>query len=296
MANPALYSQLSPRGDEPRDLDQDVYDIGLMAGERSAPPPLRPSRRRPLRVIVLLLLAGGGGWAYLDGPSGWRDRIAQEWAAFNVAVERQAAAPAPSAPAAKALPAVEPTSQPMSTASIPAPVAPQPPAPIPEKVAPAVETPAAKPTVDASPATKEEAAPVPAEPLPEVVATEPYQRRAVAAGLHPELSRALLEKLSAADYRNASQAIRTALAETPDAEVLIWPQPPKRGLAVFQVRFVEGAPADCRRYVVAIGKDGWSTTALPMEKCGIKPRRSAARLAPATQGAGNKALVRPSSQ
>lgn len=296
MAKPAQYSKLSSYGAEPRDLDQDAYDIGLMAGERSAPPPPRRSGLRPLRLIALLLIVGGGGWAYLADPSGWRDRIVQEWAAFNAAVEHRAAAPAPSAPAAKALPAVEPTTQPMSTASIAAPVAPQPPAPIPEKPAQAPETPAAKPTVDASPATKEEAAPVPAEPLPEVVATEPYQRRAVAAGLHPELSRALLEKLSAADYRNASQAIRTALAETPDAEVLTWPQQPKRGLAVFQIRFVEGAPADCRRYVVAIGKDGWSTTALPMEKCGIKPGPSPTRAAPATQGAGNKALVRPSSQ
>jgi hypothetical protein len=31
---------------------------------------------------------------------------------------------------------------------------------------------------------------------------------------------------------------------------------------------VQGAAPACRRYVVTITKDGWLTTALPMEKCG----------------------------
>jgi hypothetical protein len=39
---------------------------------------------------------------------------------------------------------------------------------------------------------------------------------------------------------------------------------------LFQVRFVAGAAPGCRRYVVTVTKDGWLTTALPMEKCGPK--------------------------
>ena len=44
--------------------------------------------------------------------------------------------------------------------------------------------------------------------------------------------------------------------------------------ALFKVRFVPGAPAGCRRYVVTVTKDGWLTTALPMEKCGPQPRQA----------------------
>ena len=85
--------------------------------------------------------------------------------------------------------------------------------------------------------------------------------------------------------------MRTALAETPDGAVFAWPRESKRGIAIFQVKFVEGAPAGCRRYVVTIAREGWSTTALPMEKCGIKLKQSASN-----QGAGNKAVVRPINQ
>ena len=42
-------------------------------------------------------------------------------------------------------------------------------------------------------------------------------------------------------------------------------------LALFQVRFVPGAAPSCRRYVVSITKDGWLTTAPPMERCGPQP-------------------------
>ena len=100
--------------------------------------------------------------------------------------------------------------------------------------------------------------------------------RAVAVGLHPDLSRVLLARLSPADYRNAGIAIKTAVAETPDTDVFVWPLQRKPELALFQVRFVAGAAPDCRRYVVAVTKDGWLTTAPPMEKCAtppVRPRR-----------------------
>ena len=97
--------------------------------------------------------------------------------------------------------------------------------------------------------------------------------RALAVGLHPGLSRVLLARLSPDDYRNAGIAIQKAVAETPDSGVLVWPRQRKPELALFHVRFVPGAAPDCRRYVVTVTKDGWLTTALPMEKCGPQPRR-----------------------
>jgi hypothetical protein len=100
--------------------------------------------------------------------------------------------------------------------------------------------------------------------------TDPVQKRAAAVGLSPDLSRALLARLTAADFENAAAAIRTAIAETPDDGVLVWPKQRKPELALFKVHFVQGAAsAECRRYVVTfVTKDGWSTTAPPMERCG----------------------------
>ncbi len=117
-----------------------------------------------------------------------------------------------------------------------------------------------------------------AQPLPPPAAdpTDPYSLRAEAVGLHPDLSRVLLARLSPTDYRNAGIAIKTALAETPDGAVFVWPRQRKPQLALFKVHFVPGAPPGCRRYVVTVTKDGWLTTALPMEKCGPqsgRPRR-----------------------
>ncbi|MFV0297826.1 MAG: hypothetical protein ACK5JT_17085 [Hyphomicrobiaceae bacterium] len=100
--------------------------------------------------------------------------------------------------------------------------------------------------------------------------TDRLGRRAEAVGLHPDLSHVVLARLSDRDFRNARRAIDKALAETPDGEVLDWPKRRIAGLAQFRVTFVDGAGRNCRRYVVAIAKSGWATTALPMERCGIK--------------------------
>ncbi len=111
---------------------------------------------------------------------------------------------------------------------------------------------------------------VPATPLPPPVVNraDPFQVKAAAVGLHPELSRVLLTRLTPADYQNAGIAIKNALAETPDSGIYVWPRQRKPELALFQVRFVQGAAPECRRYVVTVTKDGWLTTALPMERCG----------------------------
>ena len=104
--------------------------------------------------------------------------------------------------------------------------------------------------------------------------TDPYQVRAESIGLHPGLSRVLLTRLSDADYRNAAHAIKTAVTETSDSAIFIWPRQRTPELAVFKVHFVPGAASDCRRYVVTITKDGWMTTALPMERCGPQLRQA----------------------
>jgi surface antigen len=114
-------------------------------------------------------------------------------------------------------------------------------------------------------------------PPPASDPADPYRKRAEAVGLHPDLSRVLLDRLSPADYRNAAYAVETALAKTPDTAVFVWPRQRKPEQALFQVRFVQGAAPACRRYVVTITKDGWLTTALPMERCGAPAGRSARR-------------------
>ena len=96
-------------------------------------------------------------------------------------------------------------------------------------------------------------------------------KKALAVGLHPGISSAVLKRLSPADYRNAGIAIQKAIAEALDTDIFAWPKPGKPELALFQVRFVPGSNPDCRRYVVNVTKDGWSTTAPPMEKCGVRP-------------------------
>ena len=98
------------------------------------------------------------------------------------------------------------------------------------------------------------------------------QARAEAVGLHPDFSRAVLGRFSPADFRNARVAIQTAIKKTPDKGTFIWPRQREPGRALFKVHFVAGAPSDCRRYVVSVTMNGWTTTALPMERCGMRRR------------------------
>src|SRR4029077_20964018 len=67
---------------------------------------------------------------------------------------------------------------------------------------------------------------------------DPYQKRAAAVGLHPKLSRVLLARLSATDYRNAGVAIETAVAKTPDIATFVWPRQRTPELELFQHLFV----------------------------------------------------------
>jgi hypothetical protein len=114
-------------------------------------------------------------------------------------------------------------------------------------------------------------------PPPIIDTSDPLQVRAAAVGLHPELSRAVLEKLSSEDFRNAGIAIRSALAQTSDAP-LTYPAKRAPEQALFRVHFAAGAPPECRRYIVTVTKDRWASTALPMESCG--PARPASPAPP----------------
>jgi surface antigen len=217
-----------------------------------------------LRGLGLVMLLGGG-WALIGEPATWPEWLLGKVAAISAAMERSSGPPqqAASAMATAARPVIaEPPTKPAVIEAPPAIL--QPP-------------PSARPAATQSPAPPaatgaDDPASAPLEP-PSVDPADIYQVRAMAVGLHPGLSRVLLARLSPDDYRNAGIAIQKAVAETPDSGVFVWPRQRKPELALFHVRFVPGAAQDCRRYVVTVTKDGWLTTALPMEKCGPQPRR-----------------------
>jgi surface antigen len=96
----------------------------------------------------------------------------------------------------------------------------------------------------------------------------PKRTHAIAAGLSPDLPNVLLTRLSEADLKNAGYAIKTALAKTPDDASFAWPAAPSRQQALFEVRFVPGASQGCRRYIVTVTKDRWTSTSAALEKCG----------------------------
>jgi hypothetical protein len=224
----------------------------LLAGERIGAPLPRTAGKRLLQRSAVIALASCGGWAYwndqLHLPPGLTEMVTGAISAAMTPapprVEQKVAAPvAPAAPeVVKPLPTVEVAATPGTD-------------------------PAAPPTAPAAADAAETAKPEPLPP-PKADKADPYGQRAEAVGLHPDLSRVLLEKMTAADYKNAAIAIKTALAETPDSGVYTWPRDRKPDAALFEVHFVAGAPGGCRRYVVAVTKDGWLTTALPVEKCG----------------------------
>ncbi len=239
------------RADEPE---------AFYAGEPiSAPPRKRGNPVRKFYLFLFVAVGAGAGLVYYGAPL-------QQWvSSVEQIVSTAINARAPSAP----LEPVPPKDVAMAENSGPLPQ-PTPPAansqPLPEVVI--SEAPGAK---TGSPATEEksDAAATEASSAPAAPA-DPYRKRAEAAGLHPDLSHVLLARLTAADYKNAAFAIDKALKTVPDDGVFEWPRSRKNGSAVFNIHFVAGAGHDCRRYVVTVTKDRWTTTALPMERCGVK--------------------------
>jgi hypothetical protein len=257
----------------------ETYGYGeFLPGERIGPPLGRGPGRAILRGLVILIVLGGG-WALLDAqatlPKWLLGEIVAAFSSWEWRLPKGIEQP-PSAALAVAPTAAGPAAkQPIGSAAAPQ-------SPVPDATAALLDVPP-RPVVTTVPpaAATGEAAPVTGEvpgtplPPPTVDPSDPYQRRAEAVGLHPQLSRVLLARLSSADYRNAGIAIETAISQTADNAVFVWPRQRTPEQALFQVRFVAGAAPGCRRYVVSVTKDGWLTTAPPMEKCGVQPRRQA---------------------
>lgn len=243
--------------------------LKLFSAERvGAPLPSRWMRllRRSFFAMGLL----GAGYAAVHAPEPWRVWASDKIASAFAVLEAPAKLPSGPPDAAKASSLAEQKSAPppplaqndvTEAPAVAAPVVVATPAPVPEVVS--------ENSGEAGASNDEPAAPS-ALPPPIVNKADPLETRAVSAGLHPGLSRALLTKLTPDDFHNAQVAIQTALIETPDAQVFEFPSPRKTGQALFEVHFVPGAPADCRRYVVTVAKDRWLTTALPMEKCAAR--------------------------
>ncbi len=229
--------------------DEEEFMLGeFTSGERICPPRAASSSMLPALLVILVAL--GGGWALLRQQPHWQYWLSPAGRGAPKTLEPAAPAMSPSAPAAAASP--PPPVEPIEITDAPGEGTKSAASPVTTgAIAPAAEAPADAPL-----------------PPPKVDPTDPYQKRAVAVGLHPDLSRVLLARLSPTDYRNAGTAIQSAVAKTPDNAVFVWPRQRKPELALFEVRFVPGAAPHCRRYVVTVTKDGWSTTAPPMEKCG----------------------------
>jgi hypothetical protein len=241
--------------------DDDAEESPFFAGERICPPPAETRGNSAMRICVVILIAAGGWWLFRN-PESWQRWLSTTIATSSALMEYKAPSPvAPAmAPPDHTSPA-EPAPRTDTALTL---------SHTPSKIAAAVDTtpPPSKPvaTVTTHPALKEFSV-SPLQP-PATDQTDPYRARAVAAGLHPDLSRVLLSRLSTTDYRNARTAIDAAMAKTPDTGTFVWPRQRRPELALFQVRFVPGAAPGCRRYVVTVTKDRWSTTAPPMERCG----------------------------
>lgn len=254
MATPARHSSTRPSTTTTSAFGGNRhYTLGEVHPDERIGGPRIAGGTSGLRLGVVALLALGGGFALLGDRVQWLQSLwpqspAVETTAAPLSTDR--AAPGPVAFDPSALAQQTPDA---GAAAIP-------PVPTIERAVPSAAS--------APAAAVSYAPPAPSLRTPSTAA---YQERASAAGLHPDLSHILLARLSPTDYRNAGIAIQTAIAETPDAGVFVWPRQRKPELALFQVRFVAGAATGCRRYVVEITKDGWLTTALPMEKC--RPQR-----------------------
>ncbi len=268
------YSAHYPYGTHSTDSDRFASEF-LAALDVAPTDRIGPPRKRPigkwLRWAIVLFGTASASALHVDDPTRWPRWWSEASTIAAPLVERVSAAVMAHSRGAADPQAVRldqvPTGVPGTTLAMPT-------------RQEARDMPAADAQVVAEPVEKMVESP------PEVAAVEtvapsaqraiddPGAARAIAAGLHPDVSRVLLARLSDADYRNAGVAIRKALADTPDDDVLYWPLKTKAGVAQFQVHFVPGADEGCRRYVVTIAKDGWATTALPMDNCTVK--RSAA--------------------
>ncbi|MBA2127240.1 hypothetical protein DLM45_13550 [Hyphomicrobium methylovorum] len=263
------------------DIHYENYDQGygqneFVLGERICEPLGNPRGNTLLRVCSSLVIALIGGWALLHSEAIFHklESAARTAAAIASSSRNEVATAAP--PTVASTPA-EPAPLLPELKLLEIAAAPGTPPPIGDS-APADHDTARTPIDEAA---NDNTSKQTAQPKSSTIKSDAYTNdayksndparlRAEAVGLNPDLSKSLLARLSPADYRNANVAIQTALKKTADNDTFVWPKKQSAKLARFEVSFVAGAAPDCRRYVVTITKDHWTTTALPMEKCGTK--------------------------
>jgi surface antigen len=248
--------------------DEPFETEGFYAGEPAAPLHVRGPNVVPY-TYLFLLIGIVVGWGFATDAT----RLQQWTSALEQVASSVSSAAQPSSSPPEPLPLNNVASANLHVAPAPAP-APQPPSAPPTSTA----QPLPEVTITNAPGDKPESASTKSTAkssasdayAPPSASTDPYRKRAEAVGLNPDISRAVLTRLTATDYRNAGFAIQKAITTVPDDGDFTWPRTRKSGGAVFNVHFVEGAGQDCRRYVVTVTKDRWTTTAAPMEKCGVK--------------------------
>ncbi len=162
--------------------DDDAEESPFFAGERICPPPAETRGNSAMRICVVILIAAGGWWLFRN-PESWQRWLSTTIATSSALMEYKAPSPvAPAmAPPDHTSPA-EPAPRTDTALTL---------SHTPSKIAAAVDTtpPPSKPvaTVTTHPALKEFSV-SPLQP-PATDQTDPYRARAVAAGLHPDLSR-----------------------------------------------------------------------------------------------------------
>lgn len=280
MANRfANWEELERNADGRVDCESDVmFDPGFYAGDRIGVPFRTASHTRKL---ISLVICAGGGWGLLHTYDAWLPWWSAVENGFVAAfAERKGPEVPPGASGSNAVPqasGLPPLEAHSDIAEVPG----TEPLPSSEATLPASQLPQA---AASSPPAEEKLSSPAAVPLaePQADPADPYQKRALAIGLHPGISNVLLSSMSDADYRSAEIAIRTALAEAADTDKFIWPRKQKAKQAVFQIHFVTGDGQDCRRYIVTVVKNGWTTTAPPMVKCGTVRRHAVPKPQPDT--------------
>jgi len=246
--------------------DFDDLTLSVEPTERIGPPLPNRFKARLRRIFVSIILAAGA-WGFVAHGPGLDGLISSAKSIYDVAVSRAGeiaartdheSVPAPvlASNASVGFDAPTPQAAPDSEQEILPELVPT----QDEKTTPAADEAVSTETLGAAYTEQ-------AEPAEDTRDKSPKRKHAIEAGLSPDLPNVLLTRLSKADLRNAAYAIKTALAKTPDDAKFLWPQKPSRQQAFFEVRFVQGAPQGCRRYIVTVTKERWSSTSAALEKC-----------------------------
>lgn len=217
MTVPAWHSNVNTTANCASIFDEGFAPGELYTGERICPPRAATRGIAILRVGIVLLTTLGGGWALLGNPGAWQSWLPAKIATTSPSMDSRAPVSVESDSSAgdSTVPSriTEPTTK-LDARDLPSSHLPASASATGDSPSATVKSAALPPTTIAiTPPAEERLAP-PLRP-PSAGHADPYQKRAAAVGLDPEISRVLLERLSPTDYRNAAIAIQTAVAKTP---------------------------------------------------------------------------------